>query len=147
MDVHSEGNVGITDLYNDVSLCDLKFEENMMKGVLYNYGIQEVTVPQLIISYYNQNKELIYVDGFYLQEGIRIQRKQYFSYKLLDLKHIKIVKLKLNSFFVNGFPNDVLNNNLNLSNELFENQLQKVKGKGYDYIKIEINNFIGNPRK
>jgi hypothetical protein len=146
MDIHSEGNVGITDLYNDVTLCDLKFEEKMMKGVLYNYGTQEVTVPQLIISYYNQNKELIYVDGFYLQEGIRIQRKQYFAYKLLDLEHIKIVKLKLNSFFVNGFPNDVLNNNINISNELYDNQLQKVKGKGYDYIKIEINNFIGNPR-
>ena len=25
-------------------------------------------------------------------------------------------------------------------------QLQKVKGNGFDYIKIEINNYIGNPR-
>jgi hypothetical protein len=146
MDIHSEGNTAITDLYNDVSISDLKIENNKMKGVLYNYGIQEVTIPQLIVSYYDSNKELIYVDSFYSQEGIRIQRKQYFEYKLLNLNHIKIVDLPIKTFFVNGLPSEELNTNLKLSNELYNNQLQKVKGNGYEYIKIELNNFVGNPK-
>ncbi len=146
MDIHSEGNVAITDLYNDVTLSDIKIENDIMKGVLYNYGIQEVTIPQLIISYYNNNKELIYVDSFYSQEGIRIQRKQYFKYKLLNLENLKLIDLPLKAFFVNGKPNDEINKTINLSDELYNNQLQKINGKGYDFIKVEINNFVGNPK-
>jgi hypothetical protein len=37
-------------------------------GLLFNYGIQEVTIPGLLISYYNSDKKLIYVDHF-IREG------------------------------------------------------------------------------
>jgi hypothetical protein len=34
----------------------------------------------------------------------------------------------------------------NRNNNSEKEQLQKVKGNGYDFIKVEINNYIGNPR-
>ncbi len=145
--LHAEGNVVTTDLYNSVSLNELEIKENKIQGSLFNFGIQEVTISELLISYYNNNKELVYVDHHFINEGIRIQRKQYFDYKLLDLSKLKIINSNIENCFVNGISNKSIARNVferNNSNEL--NQLQKINGKGFSYIKINFNNFIGNPR-
>jgi hypothetical protein len=147
-DIHCEGNVTINDLYTQVALSDFAIENNHIKGTLFNFGIQEITIPEILVSYYNDKKELIYVDHFFMREGIRVQRKNYFDYKLLNLTHCKILKSSLEKCFVNGMDNALIskavvpNRKPNQNNE----QLQKVKGNGFDYIKIEINNYIGNPR-
>lgn len=147
-DIHCEGNVTINDLYTQVALSDFAIENNHIKGTLFNFGIQEITIPEILVSYYNDKKELIYVDHFFMREGIRVQRKNYFDYKLLNLTHCKTLKSSLEKCFVNGMDNALIskavvpNRKPNQNNE----QLQKVKGNGFDYIKIEINNYIGNPR-
>ncbi|MFV8360455.1 hypothetical protein [Flavobacterium sp. LS1P3] len=147
-DIQSAGNVAITDFYNQVALYDLILENNHLKGTLFNYGIQEVTVPELLISYYTDDKELLYVDHHFVREGVRVQRKQYFDYKLLDLSNCRIIISSLKNCFVNGLPNEsqartiVPNRNKKVEKEL----LQKVKGKGFSFIKIELNNYIGNPK-
>ncbi|OCB78466.1 hypothetical protein [Flavobacterium crassostreae] len=147
-DIQSAGNVALTDFYIQVALSDLTIEDNRLKGTLFNYGIQEVTVPELLISYYNQDKELLYVDNHFLREGIRVQRKQYFDYPMLDLSHCRIVQSSLDNCYVNGLPNATLAKTIvpNRSKEAEKEVLQKVNGKGFSYIKIEMNNYIGNPR-
>ena len=145
--LHAEGNVVTTDLYNSVALNELEIKENKIQGSLFNFGIQEVTISELLISYYNKNKELIYVDHYFINEGIRIQRKQYFDYKLLDLSKLKVINSNIENCFVNGISNESIARYVfqrNNSNEL--NQLQKINGKGFSYVKINFNNFIGNPR-
>ncbi|OWP77307.1 hypothetical protein [Flavobacterium oreochromis] len=145
--LHGEGNVVTTDLYNSVALNDLEKEKGRIKGSLFNFGTQEVTISELIISYYNDKKELIYVDHNFINEGIRIQRKQYFDYKLLDLTKIKIINSNIKNCFINGISNQSIARSVfekNNGNEL--NQLQKIEGKGFSFIKINFNNFIGNPR-
>ncbi|MFK7048508.1 hypothetical protein V3Q77_01250 [Flavobacterium davisii] len=145
--LHGEGNVVTTDLYNFVSFYDLQIKKDRLKGSLFNFGTQEVTISELIISYYNDNKELIYVDHYFINEGIRIQRKQFFDYKLLDLSNIKIINSNIKNCFINGISNESIARSVfekNNGNEL--NQLQKVEGKGFAFIKISLNNFIGNPR-
>jgi hypothetical protein len=49
---------------------------------------------------------------------------------------------------VNGLANESISKAVvpNRKASQNEEQLQKVKGNGFDYIKIEINNYIGNPR-
>jgi hypothetical protein len=42
----------------------IRNSNNKINGTLFNYGIQEVTIPGLLISYYNSEKKLIYVDHF-----------------------------------------------------------------------------------
>jgi hypothetical protein len=146
--IQSAGNVAITDFYTQVNLSDLEIEDNHLKGTLFNYGIQEVTVPELLISYYTENKELLYVDHYFLREGVRVQRKQYFDYKLLDLSNCKIILSSLQNCFVNGLPNEELSKTIvpNRNRQDEKEQLQKVTGKGFSYIKIEMNNYIGNPK-
>jgi hypothetical protein len=147
-DIQSAGNVAISDLYTSVAIADLVVSDKEIKGTLFNYGIQEVTVPELLISYYNDKKELIYVDHTFLKEGVRVQRKQYFSYSLLDLSSLKSLKYTTENCFVNGISNQAIARNVikkRKTNEE-EEQLQKVNGKGFSYIKMELNNYIGNPK-
>lgn len=145
--LHGEGNVVTTDLYNSVSLNELNFKEGKLKGSLFNFGTQEVTISELIVSYYNAKKELIYVDHYFINEGIRIQRKQDFDYTLLDLNNLKIINSSIKNCFINGISNESIARSVfekNNGNEL--NQLQEIEGKGFSFIKINFNNFIGNPR-
>lgn len=147
-DIQSAGNVAITDFYIQVALSDLILENNHLKGTLFNYGIQEVTVPELLISYYTADKELLYVDHHFVREGVRVQRKQYFDYKLLDLSNCRIIISSLKNCFVNGLPNESLARTIvpNRNKKVEKELLQKVNGKGFSFIKIELNNYIGNPK-
>jgi hypothetical protein len=147
-DIQAAGNVAITDLYTQVALSDLAIANNHIKGTLFNYGIQESTIPQVLVSYYNRNKELIYVDHFFLREGVRVQRKNYFDYELLNLNHCAILTSSLDNCFVNGLSNASISQAVvpNRKTNQADEQLQKVSGQGFDYIKLEINNYIGNPR-
>lgn len=148
-DIQAAGNVAITDLYTSVALSEIDIENNKVQGTLFNYSIQEATIPEIIVSYYDANKELVYVDQTFMHEGVRVQRKHFFTYDLLNLTKLSILKSSLENCFVNGLDNAsiskavVPNRNSNSEKE----QLQEVKGNGYEYIKIEINNYIGNPRK
>ena len=147
-DIQSAGNVAISDLYTSVAISDLAISDKEIKGTLFNYGIQEVTVPEILISYYNDKKELIYVDHKFIKEGVRIQRKQYFTYSFLNLSSLKSLKYSNENCFVNGISNDAIARDVikkRKTNEE-EEQLQKVNGKGFSYIKIELNNYIGNPK-
>jgi hypothetical protein len=146
--IQCAGNVAITDLYTQVALSDMEIKTNSISGTIFNYGIQEVTIPELLISYYNENKQLIYVDHFFVREGVRVQRKQYFEYNLLNLSTLKPILSSLQNCFVNGIPNAEITKavvpNRNFNQE--EEQLQKVNGQGFSYIKMELNNYIGNPK-
>jgi hypothetical protein len=147
-DIQCAGNVAITDLYTQVALTDLEITNKHLKGTLFNFGIQEVTVPELLISYFDSNKNLLYVDHFFVRDGVRVQRKQYFDYTFLDLTKIKLLQSSLQNCFVNGLPNESIAKEVvpNRNNKSEKEQLQKVKGSGYDFIKVEINNYIGNPK-
>ncbi len=147
-DIQCAGNVATTDLYTQVALSDFFIDKSRLSGALFNYGLQESTIPQLLVSYYNADKELIYVDHFFMREGIRVQRKKYFDYKLLNLSSCKTIKSSLENCFVNGLNNTTIAKAVVPKRKRNQNdeQLQRVKGQGFDYIKIEINNYIGNPR-
>lgn len=147
-DIQSAGNVTTTDLYHQVGISELDINKTHCKGTLFNFGLQEVTVPELLISYYNQNKELIYVDYLYLNVGVRVQRKQYFEYQFKNLKNIESIVSTTENCFVNGLPNKSISEKIVPKRKWnqHEEQLQPIKGEGFDYIKIELNNFIGNPK-
>jgi len=146
--LHCAGNVANTDLYKAVSLQEVDLSNEKIKGTLFNSGVQEVTVPQLLISYYDETKELIWVDHSFLAEGIRVQRKQFFDYTPLDITGLKVINSSLDNCFVNGLPN------ASISEKIFKdrntthgkNQLQTFNGSGFEFIKLEMNSYIGNPK-
>ncbi|KAF9657587.1 hypothetical protein ABHQ57_12720 [Tenacibaculum sp. ZH5_bin.1] len=146
--LQAAGNVSNSDLYKDLALSELIIEEKNIKGTLFNSGIQEITVPQLIITYYNKDKKIAWVDHLFIKSGIRQQRKKHFNYKLLEDKKIIFINDDMQNCFVNGLPNEEISNKLipnRVKNHAFS-ELQKISHPKYKYVKIEMNNFIGNPK-
>lgn len=148
LNLQCAGNVANRDLYKSVALYDLKVKAASLQGILFNTGIQEVTIPQILISFYNNKKELIWVDNVFVGEGVRQQRKQFFEYKFQDLEHIQVLSDDMENVFVNGLPNEHISEKV-VPDRNYEHpmeQLIAVSGKGFDYVKIEINSYVGAPK-
>ncbi|WP_417886534.1 hypothetical protein [Zunongwangia sp.] len=141
-------NVANTDLYKSVSLADVSFKNQQITGTLFNYGIQEVTIPELIFSFYNEEKELIWVGHTFMREGVRVQRKQYFNQELPNINDVEVINSSMKNIFVNGLPNSEIAKKVipNRNENHIKEQLQNVDGKGFNYLNIKINNYVGNPK-
>ena len=141
------GNIANTDLYKSVVLQQLEIKEYQLNGMLFNSGLQEVTIPQLLFSYYNEDKELLWVDHHFIPEGVRQQRKLFFSTELPDISELKILKTDTDNAFVNGLPNRSINEKIDLGTNREKNtaSLIPISGCGFSYLKIELNNYIGAP--
>ena len=133
------------DLYKGVGVNDLIINKNSIQGVLFNSGTQEVTIPQILITYYDSNKSIIWVEQKYLSEGIRPQRKRYFEFEFLNLKGLKCNNDQSKQIFVNGIPNKQIHQKMLKNRPLnYKNAgLMPVAGSGFSFIKIDINSYIG----
>ncbi|TKD62321.1 hypothetical protein [Flavobacterium sp. ASW18X] len=146
-DLQISANGSSQDLYREVTLNDVQIEDDRVTGYLYNYGISDVTIPQLIISYYNDDNELVWVDEDIVMQTIRPQRKSPFEFKLKKFPCYFNYHQEKDSWFVNGLPNDDIKQKYleHRKPDLFYTDLIPVDGDIYSYIKIEINNYIGSP--
>ncbi|OUR98364.1 hypothetical protein A9Q86_15055 [Flavobacteriales bacterium 33_180_T64] len=145
--LQTAGNVSSSDLYKNIVLSDLEINDTTIHGNLFNSGLQEITVPQLLVTYYNENKTILWVDHLFIKEGIRQQRKQNFEYTILKNGSVKIITDSMENIFVNGLPNDPISNKIvpNRIENHINNELQKINHPNFSYIKIETNSYIGNP--
>lgn len=141
------GNVATKDLYKNIALNHLSISKNSIQGMLFNTGVQEATVPQLLISYYNENKELLWVDHTFLQEGIRPQRKQLFNIDTDHLPSVEIINNDPTFIYINGLPNSDVSKKIipNRNLEHLKEQLLPLNKEDFKYIKVEVNHYIGNP--
>ena len=141
------GNVSGSDLYKNLAISELNINNNMINGTLFNSGVQEITVPQLLISYYNQSKKMLWVDHLFIKDGIRQQRKKVFEYQILNSGNVKLINDTMENIFVNGLPNKSISNKIvpnRIENHTY-GELQKINHPDFSYIKIETNSYIGNP--
>ncbi|MGB0980472.1 MAG: hypothetical protein ACPGUH_00090 [Winogradskyella sp.] len=141
------GNVSGSDLYKNVALSAINATKETVTGNLFNSGIQEITIPQLLITYYDKNKDMLWVDHLFVKEGIRQQRKHHFEYKILKKGSVDIITNDMKNIFVNGLPNAAIAGKIvpNRIKNHSDTQLQKIEHPNFSYIKIEINTYIGNP--
>lgn len=143
--LQAAGNVSGADLYKKVVISDITKNDSLVSGTLFNYGTMQATIPQLIVSYYNKDQEILFVDDLYLPEGIRQQRKLPFDYPLTQ-KLSTVINNDMKNCFVNGLPNKTIIQSITkhrLNNNNFN--LRKINHPQYSYIKIEINNYTGVP--
>lgn len=143
--LQAAGNVSGSDLYKNMVLSDVNINQKTINGNLFNSGLQEITVPQLLVTYYDENQEILWVDHQFLDKGIRQQRKQAFSYELAGNDSIEIISTDMENCYVNGLPNADISAKI-LSNRKNYNVLQKISHPVYSYVKIEMNAYIGNPK-
>lgn len=140
------GNVSGSDLYKNVALSAINIKSKTINGNLFNSGIQEITIPQLLITYYDANKNMVWVDHLFIKEGLRQQRKQDFEYTILKNGEVKIINSDMKNVLINGLPNDAISSKI-VPNRIKNHsaaKLQKIDHPDFSYIKIEINNYIAN---
>ncbi|MFT4804970.1 MAG: hypothetical protein ACI9YE_002185 [Psychroserpens sp.] len=145
--LQAAGNVSGSDLYKNIVLSDITITKDKMNGSLFNSGLQEITVPQLLVSYYDENKMMIWVDHIFIKKGIRQQRKQDFEYTFISNSTFKIINNSMKNIYVNGLPNEPISNKIvpnRIENHL-NLELQHINHPNFSYIKIETNAYIGNP--
>ncbi|TDQ31081.1 MFS transporter [Zeaxanthinibacter enoshimensis] len=136
------GNISTSDLYKSIGLQTLDIQNGLVNGTLYNSGIQEVTIPQLLVSYYDEEGKLLWVDHQFLEDAIRVQRTGEFSYPLLDINQYTILDQRMDLCFVNGLPNPA--SGFTGTGDITE--LQYHQGAGFEYIKFDLNGYVGNPK-
>ena len=145
--LQAAGNASGSDLYKDLTLSNLSINKNNLNGTLFNSGLSEVTVPQILVSYYNEHKTMFWVDHLFLDKGIRQQRKLTFNYKLTEASKIDIISDDMSNCFVNGLPNRSIADDV-VPNRIINHtkpELQYTNNQKYPFIKIELNSYIGNP--
>ncbi|MEE2771329.1 MAG: hypothetical protein VX712_03865 [Bacteroidota bacterium] len=136
------GNVATKDLYKSVVLQKLEQDRQTLSGELFNYGIQEVTIPQLLLSYYDARQNLLWVEEKFVDDGVRVQRKQGFQLELPKLQEIKLVTNSMQQVYVNGLPNTEIAKRYPNFQNLAQLPLQELENG--IFLKIELNNYIGN---
>jgi hypothetical protein len=147
-EVQVKANVATTDLYQTVAPSQIDINESQITGFLFNPSIEAATIPQLLLSYYDDAKELIWTEAIYIDESVRPQRKRPFSIVLHDLDLPVVLASHLDNVSINGLPNqsisDKVHPNRNKSGE--KEFLLPVDNKPYSFISITTNAYIGNPR-
>jgi hypothetical protein len=147
-EIQVKANVATSGLSQTVAPSHIHVKGKELTGFLFNPSIEAATIPQLLISYYNDAQELIWTDAVYINESIRPQRKIAFKLILPDIQSPLILSSALLNVSVNGLPNKdiatkVHPNRNNIGRKEF---LIQVDGLPYQYISITTNAFIGNPR-
>lgn len=95
-----------SDIYRSAGFQKIKVEDELMSGEAINYGTEEISVPKVLISFYEKDGTVKWVDSFFIREGIRQQRKRYFQFYLRPLKNYKVVYEGQDyDFYVNGLLN------------------------------------------
>jgi hypothetical protein len=128
------------DIYRSVGVQRVRERGGVVEGEAINYGTEEVSVPKLLIAYYDENDEVKWVETHFIREGIRQQRKRKFKFKLADFSDLEIIrKASSEDLYVNG-----------LLNEFFRDERKKVKRSlipvgPNEKIDLRVDAFIGSP--
>ncbi len=116
-------------------------KETSIDGSIVNTGVDEITIPELIVSYHNDNCEVIWVEHQFVTKSVRPQRNTSFSHSLQELDEIIIIdEIEQEDRYVNGLQQSVFlkGRGIESCNDLF------IQNKDYK-IKLGVNSFVGIP--
>ena len=137
-------NITNKDLYKGLAVQEFYIHNGHLKGELFNSGIQEVTVPQLLVSYYDASGELLWVGQQFLPKGVRVQRKLKFSSQLPNLNSLVVINADMHHVLINGLPNSEVSKSRFPRRRFYKEGLRSFSGKGYSFIKLTPNAYVGN---
>ncbi|MTB52181.1 hypothetical protein [Lewinella sp. W8] len=92
-DLSVRSMVAANETYKRTGVQGLRLDQDRrLHGELLNYGARQIIVPQGIINYYDQGGDMVWADAFFLEGGIRPQRRKAFTFSLKDLTDFRIVQ-------------------------------------------------------
>ncbi|SEB50631.1 hypothetical protein SAMN04489761_1101 [Tenacibaculum sp. MAR_2009_124] len=140
--IHASSTTAIKNLYQYSQVNDLYCTPTSVNGMLFNAGNKEVTIPQLLFAYY-ENNEIIWIDHQFIQESIRPHRKRKFIHTLPDISKIKVISNTTNNCYVNGRKNSMsIKDRVDMYDSIIGKKFMINKNE-YN-IKLQVSNFIGN---
>lgn len=144
-DIHLTTNVTGSNCYRSVSMNSTEINNSKISGTLYNSGTEEVTIPQILIGYYNKLGQIIWAESTFLQSNIRQQRKVRYEIPITPLESWKIIDSGIAQTYCNGTPIIDLLDKHGLTNDYQESLNLYLSGRSDIDISLDINTFIGNP--
>jgi hypothetical protein len=106
-----------------------------LTGTLANTGIAEAVVPHLLVTYYDAEGNVIWVDEHFSDDAIRSQRSQRFALPVTPAADVQVV-MPMSSLIVNGLPAEAAAGTLASTFPLNG-------AGGYEAFRVSVNYFTG----
>lgn len=140
-EVYGRALVTTYDLFRDVAAQNLTIAQAAdgtftLHGELYNSGIQEATIPHVMVTYYDEQNRVVWVDDFYIEEAVRPQRTQPFQLPLTPASEVETL-IDNGDAYANTLQDEV---NLN---DIWLERLPAPEELGYTSMRVSINYFVG----
>ena len=128
-------------VYKYMSMINIHSQQDKIQGEVYNYGTKEISLGQILWGAYEEDK-IKWVDGQYLEQGVRPQRKKAINLDYKDtVDAARIIRIgKEENLFVNGIHKaELLQRGLQNNPEKL---LNKVSLTDSTALELMINGFI-----
>ncbi len=95
--VYAKAVVTQRDLRRDLSLYNLRITRDdagyaALSGTLYNHGTVEATIPELLLTYYDQGGQVAWVDARFVERSVRQQTSLDFSVRLTPRDQVETLR-------------------------------------------------------
>jgi hypothetical protein len=95
-EVYAKAVVTQRDLRRDLSLYNLRITRDaggqaMLSGTLYNHGTVEATIPELLLTYYDEDGRVAWVDARFVERSVRQQTALDFSVPLTPRGQVEML--------------------------------------------------------
>ena len=125
--------------YKYIGLQNLSCIEDEVSGSIYNYGTDQINIPLLISSWYDEDGKLIWVDRHYQSKGIRPQRMKDFKIGYPKNKISHVLEGDDKSVLVNGILNGHYKPPMQ---EDLDFDMLKTKSRSFPFTSIHVNSFV-----
>ena len=137
-----QANVATTDILPSITLSTVTLEDDILSGSLFNQSVRSATIPQLLVSSYNDRQELLWVQPHYLDESVRPQRQLAFNAQAM-MDTLPVVHLAQAAYTsVNGLPNASIAQKV-VPNRNTQLQATQLIPTTQGYVGLKLNAYIG----
>jgi hypothetical protein len=141
-DVYAKGVVTQYDLSRDLTTQDMRVSIGAdgvahLTGRLLNIGTREATIPHMLITYYDEHNQVVWVDHMYIRDAVRPQRTQPFDVAITPYADVAQI-LDKGDLFANNLQNEV---NYDAA---WRERIVLPKGMGYASLRVSVNYFSGS---
>jgi hypothetical protein len=139
--VYAKGVVTGRDLFRDVGIQQLQVGYGAdgkihLSGQLLNSGTQEATIPHLLVTYYDTNNQVVWVDQDYIENAVRPQRTQPFDMAVTPIGEVKLI-MDSNDLYANVLQNELT------TTESWQERISLPPNLGYDSLRASVHFFTG----
>ncbi|MEM7537996.1 MAG: hypothetical protein AAF639_37845 [Chloroflexota bacterium] len=139
-DVFAESTITTRDLYRDVTTQNLTMIERggdfYLQGQLFNTGIQEATVPHILITFYDENNQVVWVDHAYIERAVRPHYTLDFEVPVTHGEEVGVF-LSKGDLYDNLLTADVS------SEDEWVERIPAPAGLGYHSYRVSVHYFVG----